>query len=51
MRFGTSLIRRLAVCVAQAIAAAMRILLCIVAVFASLAVAPAYAIVGVSKAF
>src|SRR6266568_5719364 len=46
MPFGTSLIRRLAVCAAQAIAAAMRILLRIVAVLAPLSAAPAFAIVG-----
>lgn len=43
---GTSLIRRLAVRVAQAIAAAMRILFRIVAALALLAAAPAHAIVG-----
>src|SRR4051794_2915897 len=46
MGFGTSLIRRLAGCVAQAIAAAMSILPRIVAALALLAAAPAGAIVG-----
>lgn len=46
MRLGTSPIRDLAACAAQAIAAAMKLLVRIFAGLALLAVAPAYAIVG-----
>src|SRR3954470_21127936 len=46
MRPGTSPIRTLAGCAAQAIAAPMKTLLRVCAGFALLAVAPAYAIVG-----